>query len=85
MDWGFFTRAALHDLKMELIPFALYKYTKYSQNSIWYGMRSQIDRFNGHGKMLRDMNQEVPEKFWDVLRYCRYRLGIPRVVGDGLA
>lgn len=83
VDWGFFTRASLHDLSIEIIPLALYNYAKYSANSIWFGMTSQVNRYNGHGKMLRDIADTLPEKFRDVLYYCRYSLGLPRIVGDG--
>eukprot|EP00052_Salpingoeca_macrocollata_P027353 m.259657 g.259657 ORF g.259657 m.259657 type:complete len:323 (+) comp22734_c0_seq4:1-969(+) len=84
VDWGFLTRASLHNLKIELVPMALYKYTKNSQGSIWSGRTSPRDRYDGHGKMLRDMEKFVPYKFWDVLRYCRYQLAMPKVAGDGL-
>eukprot|EP00050_Salpingoeca_kvevrii_P015751 m.49765 g.49765 ORF g.49765 m.49765 type:complete len:834 (-) comp6495_c0_seq2:1773-4274(-) len=83
VDWGFLTRASLHGLKMELVPQVLYKYTKESSGSIWYGMRSQVDRYNGHAKILDDLTKALPPSYRDILLYCRYRLGIPKVAGDG--
>ena len=46
-------------------------------------MTGQKDRFNGHGKILRDIENYVPEKLWDVIKLCRYKLGIPKVAADG--
>eukprot|EP00051_Salpingoeca_urceolata_P001428 m.40899 g.40899 ORF g.40899 m.40899 type:complete len:825 (-) comp11416_c0_seq1:241-2715(-) len=83
VDWGFFTRASLHNLKVEVVPLALYKYTKNSDGSIFYGRTSQVDRFNGHAKMIDDISRYFPSKFRDILMYCRYRLGIPKVTADG--
>mmetsp|Transcript_37069 Transcript_37069/g.77490 ORF Transcript_37069/g.77490 Transcript_37069/m.77490 type:complete len:771 (-) Transcript_37069:471-2783(-) len=83
VDWGFFTRASLHDLQIELVPFALYKYRKNSKGSIWYEQRSSKDTYYGHGKMLDDMKGVVPAKFHDVIHLCRYSLGKPVIQGDG--
>ena len=83
VDWGFFTRAGLNDLRIELVPLPLYRYRKNSKGSIWYEQRSSRDTYHGHGKMLDDFKEFVPAKFHDVLHLCRYALGRPLVQGDG--
>jgi len=83
VDWAFLTRASLYDLKIELVPLVLYRYVKNSPGSIFYGHRDDSDVYRGHGKMLQDMQQFVPEKFHDILAYCRYSLGKPGLKGDG--
>eukprot|EP00042_Codosiga_hollandica_P045742 m.469577 g.469577 ORF g.469577 m.469577 type:complete len:790 (-) comp57088_c0_seq5:117-2486(-) len=83
VDWGFFTRASLAGLRIELVPLVLYKYAKYSKGSIFYGMTSLADKYNGHLKMINDTWALVPPEFRDILLYCRYKLGVPQIVGDG--
>jgi hypothetical protein len=83
VDWGFLTRASLHRLHMELLPMVLYKYAKQSKGSIWYGRTSVTDKYTGHYKMIEDSQQYVPDEFRDILLYCRYRLGVPQILGDG--
>lgn len=83
VDWGFLTRASMHRLNMELVPLVLYKYAKNSRGSIWYGRTSLHDKYNGHFKMIADSHEYVPEEFRDILLYCRYRLGMPQIIGDG--
>jgi hypothetical protein len=83
VDWGFLSRASLHRLHMELVPLVLYKYAKQSKGSIWYGRTSLTDKYNGHYKMILDSYEYVPEEFRDILLYCRYRLGVPQILGDG--
>lgn len=83
VDWGFFTRASLNGLAIEVLPLALYKYAKHSPGSIWYGMTSQPNRYDGHAKMLADLQEVVPPEMRDVLLYCRYSLGLPKAKADG--
>lgn len=83
VDWGFFSRASLHGLNIELIPLPLYKYAKHSKGSIWYGMTSLTDKYNGHMKMIADLYEYIPEELRDIVLYCRYQLGYPQLVGDG--
>ena len=84
VDWGFFTRASLNGLRIEVLPMALYKYAKHSPGSIWYGMTSQPNRYDGHAKMLADLLEVVPPSLRDVLLYCRYSLAFPRAKADGV-
>ncbi len=79
VDWALFTRASLHGLRIELVPYALYEYLQNSKASIFYTRTGDSDRYDGHGKMLRDAESFVPRPFWDVLAYCRYHLGLPKV------
>ena len=83
VDWAFLTRASLHGLKIEVLPEALYKYRKHSSGSIWYGMTSQRHHYNGHRKIVDDVASDLPQKFRDILLYCRYKLALPGVKGDG--
>jgi O-antigen biosynthesis protein len=83
VDWGFLFRASLHGLHMELVPHVLYKYAKYSKGSIFYEMTSLPNKYKGHMKMVNDSYALVPEGFRDVLLYCRFKLGVPQVEGDG--
>eukprot|EP00049_Salpingoeca_infusionum_P023814 m.13983 g.13983 ORF g.13983 m.13983 type:complete len:840 (-) comp6092_c0_seq1:58-2577(-) len=83
VDWAFLSRASLRGLSIELVPFALYKYTKHSAGSVWYTRTSRPDQYSGHRKMLEDVMEEVPEQLHDAILYCRYKLGTPSVVGDG--
>jgi glycosyltransferase involved in cell wall biosynthesis len=84
VDWGFLTRASLHDLHIELLPLALYRYRKNSKGSIWFEHRSAKDMYYGHGKMLDDIMESTPEKLHDVLLLCRFALAKPIVQGSGL-
>ena len=83
VDWGFFTRASLHGLRIETLPMALYKYAKRSRNSIFYSMNGQSDRYNGHAKMLADVTELVPPPLRDIFLSCRYALSFPKVDADG--
>jgi glycosyltransferase involved in cell wall biosynthesis len=83
VDWGFFTRASLNDLQIELVPFALYKYRKNSKGRIGEEQSGSKDLYNGHGKMIDDMKGVIPAKFHDVITLCRYSLGKPVVQGEG--
>ena len=82
VDWGFFTRASLNDLKIELVPLALYKYRKNGNQNMLKTRRSSQDIYYGHGKMLEDIEEIIPEKFHDVFELCRYSLGQPYLKGD---
>jgi glycosyltransferase involved in cell wall biosynthesis len=84
VDWGFLTRASLHDLQIELLPLALYRYRMNSKGSIWFEHRSAKDMYFGHGKMLDDIMEHIPEKLHDVLLLCRYSLAKPTLQGNGL-
>lgn len=84
VDWGFFHRASLHGLRIEMLPYVLYKYAKHSPNSIFYSMTSQSNRYSGHAKMLADVEAVVPPALRDVLLLCRYSLAYPRVDADGI-
>jgi hypothetical protein len=83
VDWGFLSRASLFGVHIELVPQVLYKYAKHSKGSIWYGMTSLTNKYNGHLKIVEDLYDYVPEEFRDILLYCRFKLGLPQVVGDG--
>lgn len=83
VDWGFLTRASLNDLRIEILPMALYNYYKHSSGSIWYGMTTQRHRYDGHQKMLDDIQADLPAKYRDILMYCRYKLASPSVASDG--
>jgi hypothetical protein len=83
VDWGFLTRAALAGLHIELVPLVLYKYAKHSKGSIWYGMTSLANKYNGHLKMIQDVYPYAPDEFRDIFLYCRYKLAVPQVIGDG--
>ncbi len=55
-----------------------------SKGSIWEGMTSQVDIYNGHRKMLDDIFETVPLEFRDILLHCRYTLGRPELKGGGM-
>lgn len=94
VDWSFLTRASAAGLRIEVVPDALYLYTKDSEGSIWTHRQSDADRFRGHMKMLEDMAPLVAahptagsparrRDLWDILGFCRLKLGLPQIRGGG--
>ena len=83
VDWAFLTRASLAGLNIELVPRALYEYSKRSKGSIWYGMTNGAQQYDGHAKMVEDVIRSVPKQLQDAIKLCRYRLALPEVKGDG--
>ncbi len=83
VDWAFFTRASLHDLKFELVPLPLYQYSVNSTGSIFNNMITRADRYRGHMKMIDDIAEVVPTQLRDALALCRYKLSVPHVGAEG--
>ena len=83
VDWGFLTRASLAGLAMELVPEPLYEYSKLTQGSISRQMTDPGLFYEGHAKMLHDVQASAPEHLHDVLLLCRYALALPTVQADG--
>eukprot|EP00928_Gymnodinium_smaydae_P087340 TRINITY_DN71613_c0_g1_i1.p1 TRINITY_DN71613_c0_g1~~TRINITY_DN71613_c0_g1_i1.p1 ORF type:complete len:795 (-),score=109.90 TRINITY_DN71613_c0_g1_i1:49-2433(-) len=78
VDWGFFTRASLAGLKIELVPLPLYRYTMGSEHSILAtSTKSRI--YKGHRKIVDDMLAELPENLRDMVLFAKYNSAYPQV------
>ncbi len=84
VDWDFFTRVSLGGLQVELLPLPLYSYTMNSTSSIWYGMTSESNKYEGHRKMIEEVARYAPPEMRDILLLARYQLSIPKAASDGL-
>jgi len=84
VDWDFFTRASLRGLQIELVPLPLYSYTMNSANSIWYGMTSESQKYEGHRKMIEEVARHAPPALRDILMFARFQLGLPKLNTSGI-